>query len=146
MNTEGIGDFDSMHWSSDGRHLYICDNSDDRIRQYTVRSEFPAYFVNSHSIDYVGYLDVMNAPRGVAFMPNGKDMYVATADGDYIRHYKLTTPWQLNTGISGTYVEIISGSRQGGYIRDINIDKDGRSMILTEETNDDVWEWRQTFV
>jgi len=146
MDTEGNGDFDSMHWSSDGRHLYICDASDDRIRQYTVRSEFPAYFVNSHSIDYVGYLAVMNAPRGVGIMPNGKDMYVATSDGDYIRHYKLTTPWQINTGISGTYVEIISGNRQGGYPRDLNIDKDGRSMILTEETNDDIWEWRQTFV
>ena len=147
MDTEGNGDFDSMHWSSDGRHLYICDATDDRIRQYTVKSEFPDYFINSRSIDYVGYLDVMNVPRGVALMPNGVDMYVATSDLDYIRHYKLSTPWQLNTATSSTAAaEIVLGTRMGGYPRDISIDKDGRSMFMCDETSNDLWEWRQTFV
>ena len=132
----------STRFRHDGTKMYVLDNINDRIYQYTLSTP---WVVNTSTYDNV-FMSVTNeetGPVGFDFSADGSSLLVIGNTGDDINYYTLPTYW--NVGIS-TFVGIITAVGTGTTIgetdpRGIFWQRDGKKVYIVGYTKNIVYEF-----
>ena len=139
--------FQSIQWSTDGRKLFIQDDSDDKIYEYKLKDWAPDYFINQFSLDYItsGSWSGSN-PCGFGITPDGKTLIWNDGVWDTISMYKLGTPWSMSDiqVPTGNYAEFGNYALET-YPADLFMSRDGRMVLMTGTTNEELHEWRRHY-
>jgi sugar lactone lactonase YvrE len=122
----------SLRFNFNGSRMYIAGNTNDRIHQYNLSTN---YVVGGAStVSYAGscYLNYNNfgdsTPLGIEFNTSGTKMWMVGQDSDYVYEYNLSTPWDITTVGLGTTSYYFGYQEQDA--RSIRWSSDGRKMFI----------------
>jgi DNA-binding beta-propeller fold protein YncE len=102
--------------SSDGSKMYILDNNNNRIYQFTLRTPWDIETAEYYGSNYYVTPFIENTVTGFDFKPDGTKMFIVGHDRDAIFEYDLSTPWEVSTaGIntSDRFVPVTGGFEVG---------------------------------
>jgi 6-phosphogluconolactonase (cycloisomerase 2 family) len=119
-------------FSSDGTKMYVIDDVNDRIFQYTLSTAFDtgtASYANKEL--YVG--NQANGPMGFTFKSDGTKVYVVGEIQDVVYQYALSTAWDMQTASYETGKYKIIGQATSGTVR---FNSDGTRMFICGEAFD----------
>ena len=93
-----VGTARGLSFSSDGTKMYIPDNNDGFIEQYTLSTAWnistASYASKRLRYRYFGTSDTYN----ILFNTTGTELTIASANGTPFYVYTLGTPWDISTG------------------------------------------------
>ena len=120
-----------------GTKLYISDDTDNAIYQYTLST--PNSLVGA-SYASLSYSDVDLAGRGLFFRPDGTSVYYISSTGTRsVQRRILSTAWNISTASGGASFAINS---QVGSANGLAFRSDGTSMyVLNQSANDGVHQY-----
>ena len=129
-------------FSPDGTKLYATDDTDDRVKEFTLSSpwhiqDLDVNTMNTGTLDTQGY-----NPWGLAFSPDGTKLYVCDHHATKIYWYTLTTPWDIDTAVLAS--ASLSVSSQDTYPRSIDFSSDGRDLYVLGGQNDTIYQYTLT--
>ena len=124
----------SMTFSPDGFHMYVVDYGTPEVDQYFLSTSF-----DLSSASYVRTLNVsaqITNGLGIAFSPDGVNMYISSYAGGIVARYSLSSAWNISTAsyVSGD-VSVIS-SPTG-----IAFNSDGTKMFVLGYSSGNVNEY-----
>lgn len=128
-----------MSFSPDGTKLYVADQQNSKILQYTLSTAWDA-----STISYASkFLDVSgeqgNSIYGVAISYDGSYIYSGTQSSGVVYQYKLSTAFDVSTG---SYTNAsVSTSSQEAAPTSIEFDTSGKSMFITGFNTDTVYQY-----
>ena len=128
-----------MSFSPDGTKLYVADQQNSKILQYTLSTAWDA-----STISYASkFLDVSgeqgNSIYGVAISYDGSYIYSGTQSTGVVYQYKLSTAFDVSTG---SYTNAsVSTSSQEAAPTSIEFDTSGKSMFITGFNTDTVYQY-----
>jgi hypothetical protein len=122
--------------SPDGVYVYPVNMSNARVYRYKMTTPWDITTTFFDSMSF-GLSTQESAPTGVFFKPDGTIMYMIGDAQNQIFQYTLTTPWDINAGISYANKTITLGQTQpyGLFFK-----PDGTKMYTTQY-NDSIKEW-----
>ena len=128
-----------LYFNPDGTRMYISDNLNDRILQYTLST--PWNIVTAGSLVTRSISTQENNPQAIHFKPDGTKMYLAGLFNDTVYQYTLSTPWNINSltydNVSFSLANQVSNSNpQGVFFK-----SDGTRMYVLVDTNDIVYQY-----
>ena len=77
-------------------------------------------------------------PTGLAFSPDGVNMYICGEAGDDVNQYVLSTPWNVTTA---SFVRLFSVATEEISSQSIRFKPDGTRMYIMGSTGDDINEY-----
>ncbi len=92
-----------IYFSDNGETMFMSDGSYNYIHTYTLTTPWDLSTATWLRDDT--FTEISTAIFGIYFSPTGEDFYVCDNGNDVIRHYSLTTPWDLSTGTYVTYLD-----------------------------------------
>jgi DNA-binding beta-propeller fold protein YncE len=128
-----------MSFSPDGTKLYVADQQNSKILQYTLSTAWDA-----STISYASkFLDVSgeqgNSIYGVAISYDGSYIYSGTQSTGVVYQYKLSTAFDVSTG---SYTNVsVSTSSQEAAPTSIEFDTSGNSMFITGFNSDTIYQY-----
>jgi 6-phosphogluconolactonase (cycloisomerase 2 family) len=128
-----------MSFSPNGTKLYVADQQNSKILQYTLSTAWDA-----STISYASkFLDVSgeqgNSIYGVAISYDGSYIYSGTQSTGVVYQYKLSTAFDVSTG---SYTNVsVSTSSQEAAPTSIEFDTSGKSMFITGFNTDTVYQY-----
>jgi RHS repeat-associated protein len=97
LSSYGVPDMRNGIFSSDGTNLYIVDNGNTIIKQFTLSIPWDITTASFVTGNYFSVSSQMPAPRAIEFNSDGTKMYVGCYTNGRIYEYNLSTPWLVNT-------------------------------------------------
>lgn len=82
-------------FKSDGTKMYVLGDAGNDVNEYSLATAWDvstASYVQSFSVS-----TQEGSPRGLAFKPDGTEMYVTGISSDNINQYSLSTAWDIST-------------------------------------------------
>lgn len=86
-----------LFFSPDGTKMYTHGVTNQRVYEYTLSTPWNITTA-SHPTGANLSIGVASCYLG-AFSNNGADLVVINDNNDHFRHYRITTPWSVNTGV-----------------------------------------------
>jgi len=128
-----------MSFSPDGTKLYVADQQNSKILQYTLSTAWDA-----STISYASkFLDVSgeqgNSIYGVAISYDGSYIYSGTQTTGVVYQYKLSTAFDVSTG-SYTGASLSTASQEAAPTS-IEFDTSGKSMFITGFNTDTIYQY-----
>ena len=78
-----------------------------------------------------------SSPSGIAFSPDGVNLYISGTSGDDINRYILSTPWDISTAVYNSVSVLLPDTApQGVFLR-----PDGTRLFFVGSTNDRVYQY-----
>jgi len=131
-----IGSPGGVTFKPDGNELYICDNSNANISQFSLST---AYDISTASFTQSFDVSTQDAgPVGVVFRPDGSQLFVAGDRGVNIYQYSLSTAYDISTA---SFTQSFDISPQDGNPREIVLKPDGRQLYLVGRLNDNIYQY-----
>lgn len=127
---------EELRFSTDGYHLYICEQAGDTIDQWTMTTPWDtstATFVRDFLIN-----PPEGTPRGLCFKPDGTKMYVIGVSSDSVHEFNLSTAWNISTA---SFVQSRSVSAQDANPLSVWFKPDGTKLYIAGDTNNRVYEY-----
>lgn len=127
-----------LAFKPDGSKMYILGGTGDDINQYTLSE---SWNIASASFDSIVFSVTTQdtAPQGIAFRPDGTQMYVVGSSGDNVYQYSLSSAWNIASASYDSVFFYVGGQEsvpQGVTFRD-----NGAKMFITGTSGDDVNEY-----
>lgn len=129
----GIAQYLFVKFKPDGSELYVKNGfkgTDRNIHQYTLETPWDistASFTTTFDLDVASNFQ----PGGMEFKPDGKKLYVTSADLKKINEYNLTTAWDISTAELDTSHDISGLSLKPASIV---CNPNGKQIFLTTKT------------
>jgi len=132
--------FESIAFKPDGSIMYLLGRAREGITSFDLSTpwDITTVSVRNPSKDYLDVSSVQNTPLGVAFKPDGTEMYIVGGQADRVHQYTLSTPWDITSG--GTPAQKNIGSNSG-FPTDITFKPDGTKMYIPDASGDDIDEY-----
>jgi sugar lactone lactonase YvrE len=131
INPRGIA------FSSDGTKMYILDNGNKAVYQYTLSTPWNVSTAVYASLS-VSVSAQSSYPTGVEFSSDGTKMYILD-NANVVYQYTLSTAWNVSTASYAS--KSISVSSQSPAARAIYFSSDGTKMYVVDSTNKAVYEY-----
>ena len=128
---------EGIAFSSDGANMYIVNNADNSILQYSLDPRF-----NLEAADYTGTRTSISSqegnPTGVVFNNDGTAMYIIGYT-DNVYQYTLSTAFDTDTA---TYAnKSFNLTSQVGYATGMSFNNDGTRMFILGDSADKIWQY-----
>ncbi len=129
-----MGTVQGIEFNSDGTRMFLLDLN-NMVGQYNLSSGF-----DITTASFIGSYDVSaqeTGARALAFNAAGTKMYVSGRDSDEIHQYSLSTPFNIQSGVTydGSPLNI---QFQDTEITDITFEDNGNNMYITGYGSDEV--------
>ncbi|XOV92251.1 MAG: T9SS type A sorting domain-containing protein [Bacteroidota bacterium] len=114
--------------------LVVCGNPTRQVNQYSLSTPFDI----TSGVTFADSLIILaeeSDPRGFAFRPDGKKMFVVGIGGNEVNQYNLTNPFDISEGATfdGSPFSI---STETTNALDISFNADGSKMYILDVIND----------
>jgi len=130
-----------LDFKPDGSQLYVTGFNNDNVYQYSLSTSYDistASFVRSFSV-----ASQDGIPRGLAFKPDGSQLYIAGSSNDNVYQYSLSTAFDVSTA---SFVRSFDVSSQDRNPKGIAFKPDGSHLYVTGSSNDNVYQYVVGFV
>jgi len=125
----------------DGSQLYVVGNGTDNIYQYGLSTAFDISTATfSQSFD-VSPQDT--TPTGMAFKPDGSQLYVVGNSNDNVYQYRLSTAFDISTA---SFVRSFDVSPQDATPEGLAFKPDGSQLYVVGGSNGNVYQYAVGFV
>jgi hypothetical protein len=118
-----------LYFSSDGTKYYLLNSNTDLVVQYNLSTAW-----DIRTATYYGNLDLVSQetdPSGMAFKPDGTELYIQGLAGDDVTQYTLSSAWDIKTA---TYTNVspvdVATDTYG-----IEFDSDGTTLWATRNAD-----------
>ena len=127
----------AVDFKSDGTKVYMVGATGDNVYQYSLST---AWDVSTASYDSVSFSisSYTTNPYGIAFKPDGTEMYVGDLGGDAVEQFTLSTAWNLSTA---SYTRTKSVSSADSVPVGVTFNNDGTKMYHSGQSNSRLYEW-----
>lgn len=122
-----------IRWKPDGTRLYIMNNGDDRVYEFSLSTAWDLSTLTKVNDFYVGTQE--NSPNGLFFKPDGTKMYVCGQGFDVVAEYDLSTAWDTSTA---SINQTLSVNSQESIPESVIFKPDGTEMYLTGSSGDEI--------
>jgi len=125
-------------FSPDGTQMFVIGESSDSVFQYSLSTGFDVSTgsFTGTSFDVSGQASV---PTGVAFNPDGAQMFVIGKGSDSVFQYSLSTAFDLSTAsFSGTSFDV---SIQASNPQGVTFEPNGEEMFIIGKGSDSVFQY-----
>jgi len=116
---------ETLAFNPDGNKLYHTGTITDNVYQYSLST---AYDVSTAS--FVRSFDVtpqVTSPQGLAFKPDGTEMYVTGFDNDNVQQYSLSTGFDISTASAVSSFDV---TPQDGNPSAVTLKPDGSQLYV----------------
>lgn len=114
--------------SPNGTTLFVLNNSNDTIRQYTLSVPFDISTA-SYASKFFAVASQETNPLGLFVKPDGTAMYILGITLDTVFQYSLTTPWDISTAVYASKSKSIQP--QASLPRMVTFNASGEVMYMT---------------
>jgi len=122
----------SIFFSTDGTRMFILGSADDLVRSFSLST---AWEVDSASaITTFSVTGGEGTPWGLAFSPDGLNMYIVGTTADTVRQYVLGTAWNIATISGGTFT--YSRTTSLTFPREVRFSSNGTRMFVIDSDTD----------
>jgi sugar lactone lactonase YvrE len=135
VSTQGVGPA-GVAFKPDGSRMYVIDNDRDRLFQYSLSTAFD---ISTASV--ATSLDVSpqdTTATGLAFKPDGSQVYVVGVTNTNAYQYSLTTSFDVSTA---SFVRSLDISPQDGNPRGLAFKPDGSQLYVIGRANTNVYQY-----
>ena len=129
----GIGD------NTDYVYRYLLSSPFDVCDGYTRGSGSNSSYVLGGS-NYINIDSQQNRTNGLAFSPDGKNMYITGTSDSSLDQYTLSTAWDLTTAVHGGSFEFEDSSGETESMN-VTFNYDGTKMWMTGWIEDSIFEY-----
>jgi len=131
----------SVVFNDTGSKMYVADNSDGIIYEYSLTSNYQIETASSTGNN----LDVSSedaTPRGLGFNQDGTILIVSGTETDSCYQYNLSTGFDLSTAsYSGNSLD---SSSEDTFIYDVQLYNNADNLLLLGDDNDSIYEYSLT--
>ncbi|MEQ8812989.1 MAG: hypothetical protein RIE59_28210, partial [Imperialibacter sp.] len=115
-----------VEFSSDGMTLFVVNNGDLEVNQYSLSSPYAITYGVSHegAFDFSG--EALSA-RGLRFNQTGSRLFVLDANLDEVEQYTLTTPWDVTGTVTHNGTADVG---EEGNVTDLDFSYDGSRLFI----------------
>lgn len=127
-----------VFFKSDGTKMYVLSNSADTVYQYSLST---AWNVTTASYDSKSFTTTTQAPnpRSIQLSDDGKKLFVADANNDYVYQYDLAPAYDISTASYSNYS--LNVASQDGFPYAIAFKSDGVKLYMLGATSDKVHQY-----
>jgi len=120
-----------LFFKPDGLKLYIADNTDKDIDEYTLSTPFD---LTTGSYSQSGSLTVFGQLEGFDITEDGKRLYTADGSSSNITQYDLGTAWDISTISFNQFYDasVFSGDDGISVAQDVVLKPDGTRMFIMD--------------
>jgi len=125
----------------DGSQLYVAGNGNNNVYQYSLSTAFDistASFIRSFDVSTQDTF-----PTGLAFKPDGSQLYVTGDSNDNVYQYSLSTAFDISTA---SFVKSFDVSPQDTTPEGLTFNPDGGQLYVVGGSNDNVYQYRLSTV
>jgi len=127
---------EGLVFKPDGSQLYVVGNSNDNVYQYGLSTAFDISTASfSQSFD-VSPQD--SDPQGLAFKPDGSQLYVVGFINDSVYQYGLSTAFDISTA---SFSQSFGVSSQDGTPTGLTFKPDGSQLYVVGDANENVYQY-----
>jgi len=120
----------------DGSELYVIGNTNDKVYQYGLSTAFDISTASfSQSLD-VSPQDTL--PEGLAFKPDGSELYVVGRSNVNVYQYGLSTAFDISTA---SFDQSLDVSQQDTAPQGLAFKPDGSHLYVVGKANDKVYQY-----
>jgi len=127
---------EGLAFKPDGSHLYVVGLSGEKVYQYSLST---AYDISTAS--FVRSFDVSpqdTQPRGLAFRPDGSQLYVVGGNTETVYQYSLSTAFDISTASLSQSLDV---SPQDTRPEELDLKPDGSELYVVGDNNDNVYQY-----
>jgi hypothetical protein len=131
-----------LFFSTDGTKAYLLGTSNNTVFQYTLSTPWDistATYASKSLVFSASFGE--SAIYGIFITPDGSNLYAYGANTDRIYYFKLTTPWDISTGIRPNLYDVVTqvGS---GTATGVKFGDNGTKMyVLSSSTAEVVYQY-----
>jgi sugar lactone lactonase YvrE len=134
VNSQETG-ANGLYFSSDGYNFMIVGSNSDQVHRYAMTTPWDVSTA-SFASDEVSVSSQDDFPVGLAFSPDGLNMYVGGGANDAIFQYSLSVPWDVS---GASYASKSLDFTVDGNPGDLDFRHDGRYLYLLGTNGDDLY-------
>jgi sugar lactone lactonase YvrE len=128
-----------LTFKPDGGQLYVLGNNTDNVYQYSLTTDFDvstASFVRSFDVSTQDTF-----PQGLAFKPDGSQLYVVGRGNANVYQYGLSTDFDISTA---SFTQSFDVSTQDGFPTGLAFKPDGSQLYVVGGSNVNVYQYSLT--
>lgn len=126
-------------FSSNGTLMYVPDGLNSKVSTYTLATPFD---VQTATFDSDYYLPNATASLGgIAFKPDGTQMYEVNNDAYLLSIHDISNPWDLSTASESYAVDLATLEPSESNFYGIGINPDGTDVYLTGTGQDKIYDY-----
>jgi len=125
-----------LAFKPDGTQLYLLGDGNNRVYQYSLSTAFDvstASFVQDFSVNAQDSI-----PTGLAFKPDGTQLYVVGRGKGNVNEYSLSTAFDISTA---SFSQLFDVSSQDLQPRDVALKPDGGQLYVIGSDGDNVYQY-----
>ncbi len=127
-----------MNFNADGTKLYMIENTNDKVHQYSLTTGFDLSTTSYDNVNFSVSSQDTN-PTGFFFNPDGTKMYMVGSSADTVFQYSLSTGFDLSTA---SYDSVSFSVASQEYVTNAVIfSADGTKMYITGEGTDTIYQY-----
>lgn len=141
LSSESIFSANGISFDPTGRRMYVLNNANDTIFQYSIPTQYNAwdhrFAVYDNKSFNVSALDA--DPYDIRFMPDGKTFMVLGGTNARIYQVYMETAWDISTAWFEKSRSI--ATQDGGGATALNFGDSGKKLYVVGSTNDRIYQY-----
>ena len=139
-----VGDPRDIKFNTDGFRLFVLDRVISRVYQWELTTAWDITTGSYTTGNFFSVNDQEPASNGLAFSPDGTNMFVVGTNPDTVFQYSLTTGFDITTAAyTGNSFGISSaGSNPEG----LEFSRDGTQMFVLGSANDKIFQYTHFYI
>jgi hypothetical protein len=135
------GDPRDIKFNTNGTKLFVLDRVVSRVYEWSLSTPWDVTTGSHTTGDYFEVNDQEPASNGLAFSPDGTNMFVVGTNPDTVFQYSLTTGFDISTAAyTGKSFSVSEDTNPEG----IEFSSDGTQMFVVGDTNNSIFQYSLT--